>query len=420
MDADVIIVGAGMAGLTCAKTLFNQGLKVLVLEASDAVGGRLRTDEVDGFLLDRGTIVFPTQFETAQQILDYEALDLHFFDKSAWSHVNGSFQRMSDPFLHKEDLLFTMLADLGSLGDKLNLLKANDALAKLPIEAIFEGTETPARAVLKERWLISDTMIDRYVRPFLATFLGPDLEGSGRMFEFMYRAFSKGFLALPAKGVQAIPQQLVTALPETSILLNQKVAQVGEGWVTTTHQQRFKAPHIVLATDAYTAQAWLPTTISPPDFLKVHTFYFAAEEAPLTRKVWLMEGEAKGPINHACIPSNVCPSYAPAGEALIAVNVLLSPSKPKGAILERTQLESKVRTHLHQWFGNQVHTWRFLRSYYIPQSVPDHRASIPYRSTGFYQVHKGLTACGDYCVHGTVEGAMISGLKTAEYVISQL
>ncbi len=82
----VIVVGAGLAGLTCAKALREGGAGVTAFEASDGVGGRVRTDEKDGFLLDRGVQAYFTAYPVARRHLDHARLDLRAFDPGAIIH----------------------------------------------------------------------------------------------------------------------------------------------------------------------------------------------------------------------------------------------------------------------------------------------------------------------------------------------
>ena len=80
---DVAIVGAGLAGLTCAQDLTRAGLQCTVVEATDGVGGRVRTDAVDGFLLDRGFQILLSAYPQVKQRLDTAALDIGDFEPGA-------------------------------------------------------------------------------------------------------------------------------------------------------------------------------------------------------------------------------------------------------------------------------------------------------------------------------------------------
>ena len=97
-SADVLIIGAGLAGLCCARRLAEAGVTFQIVEASDGIGGRVRTDEVDGFLLDRGFQVLLTAYPEARRVLDYSRLDLKPFSPGALSWFAGRMNRLVDPW----------------------------------------------------------------------------------------------------------------------------------------------------------------------------------------------------------------------------------------------------------------------------------------------------------------------------------
>lgn len=78
-SAPVVVVGAGLAGLACAQRLTRAGVDVLVLEASDAAGGRVGTDVVDGFRCDRGFQLVNPSYPALTQVVALAALDLRPF-----------------------------------------------------------------------------------------------------------------------------------------------------------------------------------------------------------------------------------------------------------------------------------------------------------------------------------------------------
>ena len=213
----VIIVGAGLAGLACARHLSQAGLGCSLLDASDAVGGRVRTDRVDGFQLDRGFQVFLTGYPEAGRMLDYPALQLQPFHPGAMVRYAGGFHRISDPLRRPQDLLSTMMSPIGSFGDKLKVLRLRrDALRRQLCGQAGGGERTTLEAL--QVYGFSPAMQQRFFQPFLnGVFLDQALSTPCRLFELVWAAFSRGDIALPQQGMGAIASQLAATLPTESI-----------------------------------------------------------------------------------------------------------------------------------------------------------------------------------------------------------
>ena len=247
--SDVVIVGAGLAGLTCARRLQAQGRACLVLEAADAVGGRVRTDLVDGFQLDRGFQVLLTAYPAAERWLDYDALALGRFSSGARVWCEGAMHLVSDPTRQPGDLMATLKAPVGSMGDKLMIATLRSAARRGTLDELFARPETTAMAALRAHGF-SDVMFERFLRPwFGGIFLDAELTASSRMLDFVLRMFGEGHAAVPAAGMQTIPEQLAAGLTPGSVRVNAPVAAIGNGVVTLQSGERVAASHIVVATD---------------------------------------------------------------------------------------------------------------------------------------------------------------------------
>ena len=215
-DGGVYVVGAGLAGLRCARRLHEKGVAATVLEASDGVGGRVRTDRVDEFLLDRGFQVLLTAYPEARDALDYRELELHPFYPGAMVQTGGKLVTVADPFRRRWDGLRTALAPVGSLSDKLKVTKLRRRVTSGSLEELFARPETTTREALAADGF-SETIVDRFFRPlFGGVLLDRELGTSSRMFEFVYRMFSLGDAALPTRGMGAIPEQLAGGLPRAA------------------------------------------------------------------------------------------------------------------------------------------------------------------------------------------------------------
>src|SRR3954470_6592948 len=213
----VVIIGAGVAGLCCALRLQDKNIPCVVLEASDAPGGRVRTDKVDGFLLDRGFQVLLTAYPEAQSLLDYKALRLRTFAPGALVRVQGKLHRVSDPFRQPWTLPSTLLAPIGNLADKLAVARLRSQVRTGPLEAIWTRPETSSLEALRD-FGFSPRIIDSFFRPFCGgIFLETELATSSRLLEFVFRMLSEGWAALPAAGMGAIPAQLAARLAPGTI-----------------------------------------------------------------------------------------------------------------------------------------------------------------------------------------------------------
>ena len=376
-----------------------------MLEAADAAGGRVRTDRVDGFLLDRGFQILPSAYPEAQRLLDYTALDLHAFYPGALVRVGGRFERFADPFRRPLDALRTARAPVGTLSDKVRLLALRRQVRAGSIEDVFRRRQTSTAARLRAAGL-SDGVIERFFRPFLSgVFLEPDLETASDSFEFVWRMFSAGDAVLPAQGMEEIPRQLVARLPAGSVRTHAQVVAVDAGSATLASGERVEAGAVVLAVDGSAASA-LSGEIERPSMREAHCLYFAAERSPLSEPILVVNGEGRGPITTLCVPSDVSPAYAPAGSALVSVSVV-------GAVAGDPELTSAVSEQLAEWFGEPARTWRHLSSYRIPEALPARLPGSPPPSTQPARLASGLFVCGDYREHPSLNGALASGRRTA-------
>ena len=408
--APVLVVGAGVAGLACAARLHGAGVPVEIFEASDAVGGRVRTDRVDGFLLDRGFQVFLTAYPEARDLLDYGALDLGRFRPGALVRLEQRFHRVGDPLRRPLDALAALRAPIGSLVDKLRVGRLRVGVTRPSLKEILARPELPARAALQDRWGFSERMIERFFRPFLGgVFLERELRTSSRLLEFVLRCFSVGHAALPARGMGEVPAQLEAHLPEGTVHLGTRVASVAEGSVALESGERREARAVVVATDGPEAARLLPE-LAHPGSRATATLYYAADAPPVREPILLLNGDEGGPVNHAAVLTAVAPSYAPADHALFQASVL-EPLPEDDEALERS-----VRRQLGDWFGSPVERWRHLRTDRIAHALPEQAPpslSPPDRPV---RVEAGLYVAGDHRSTASLNGALASGRRAAAAV----
>jgi phytoene dehydrogenase-like protein len=401
----VIIVGGGLAGLACAIELQQGGLNPLILEDADAVGGRVRTDRVAGFLLDRGFQVYLSAYPEAGKLLDLAALDLRSFRSGALVFSGGKLRRVMDVFRHPQYLLGSALARIGSVADKLRVAKLRFQRRRM------QAASDPSTAEFLTDFGFSQRMIDGFFRAFYGgIFLERELRTSSRMFQFTFQMFSQGAATLPNRGMQAIPDQLAARLPTASIRLNSPVAKVDATSVQLESGQRIAAAAVVLATDSSTTQRFLPAepNAQAPAWRAVTGLYFSAPVSPLKEAIIALNGDGTGWVNNVCVISDVAPGYAPAGQSLISVSVLGVPTIDA--------LEVAVVTELHGWFGPQVAQWQHLRTYRIPYALPEQPVTPLKQGV---ELQCGIYLCGDHCTSASIEGAIVSGMTTAAAILGQ-
>ena len=385
---DVIVVGAGVAGLACARRLREAGLDALVLEASDGVGGRVRTDEVEGFRLDRGFQVLPTAYREAQGILDYERLRLRSFERGAVVRRAGRFHRVADPRR-------APLVALRALGSRLVTPRDAIGVARLLRRG---GEETTTRAALAAAGL-SRNAADGFLTPFLrGIFLESELSTTSRFLDFVLSTFSAGPAAVPERGMGEIAEQLAEG---TDVRLGAPVGAVAPRSVALAGGEELETRCVVVATPGLLDDA-------PAGWNGVTCLYFDAPTAPLSGAWLVLDGDGAGPVNNLTVLTEVSPVYGPPGRALVSASVL-GVGEPD---------EEAVRRQLAGWFGATVRDWRLLRTYAIERALPGWPVGVSLERPP--RVENGLYACGDHRTHPSLNGALRSGRLAAEAVLADI
>ncbi len=410
----IVIVGAGLAGLACARVLAAAGRQFTILEASNAVGGRVRTDQFDGFLLDRGFQVFLPGYPEARRVLDYEGLDLKSIYRGADVFVKNRFHRLADPLAHPLTAMKNFRDEIVTLRDKwttLLLRKEVFGLRELPRDLGDMESEDYLRD-----FGFSESMIDRFFRPFFGgVFLEKDLRTSARMLLFLFAMFDRSGSALPARGMQSIPEQLAIALPPGSLRLNSPVSAVRAGEVTLDTGEVLHADHVIVAVSEEVAHRLLPQNGTPAPLPGRSTtcMYFASHDMPAGDPILYLDGDGRGPVNSIAVLSRIAPHYAPLGQHLISASVIGSPSS--------TELEQVVRDQMRGWFGEAVVSeWRHLRTYQIRHAQSEARQLRPGSGPLPAMLEPGLYRCGDWCEDVSINGALLSGRRAGEAVMKAL
>ena len=402
MSDTALIIGAGLAGLAAATELGRSGTTVTVLEASDGVGGRIRTDTVDGFLLDRGFQIYLDAYPEGSRFLDLDALDLRRFDPGAVVRYGDAFYRLGDPRRRPGDAWSSLRAPVGSWRDKMRFAFLLQRLRRRAPAGLLAGPDLPVR----EYWTglgFSADFVARFLQPFFTgIFLDPDLQTSARMFRFVMGMFARGSAAVPQAGMEAIPRQLAASLPAEAIRCDTEAIAVAPGRVTTATGEELVADAVIVAVEGARAARLLG--LPDPGSRRVTSTYFAAPESPLSERKIVLNGSGTGPINNLAVMSDIAPSYAPPGRALVvASSPVVAPA-------------ADLRSQLKAWFGDRVDQWEHLRTYDIEHALPGQ--APPFRPGADPVLEPGLYVAGDYRDTGSINGALASGRRAAAAVLA--
>ena len=404
---DVVIVGAGLAGLSASRYLTAAGFDVHVLEASDGVGGRVRTDHVDGFTLDRGFQILLTAYPELKKQFDVDALNLQPFDPGALVWINGKGKVFSDPLRRPKSFVATAVAPIGSVVDKIRLATLRLSVTRGNGAALLSHPDITTAKMLSGRGF-SPKMIQRFFTPLVGGIqLDPQLTASRRMFDVVFRMLNQGDAVVPAAGMSAISEQLASHTPAEKIHLNTRVANVTSQSVVTQSGHTISSKAVIVAVEGPAAAKL--TGIAPVQSRSVSCVYFASNSAPTDKKLIILDGTGKGPVLNIAVMSNIAPTYAPVGQHLIAAAL-------PGCIGD--DVEDIARQQLQAMFGAQVESWRHLRTYRIEHGQPDQ--SPPFNPKKKQKLDNGIFVCGDHRDTASSQGALYSGRRCADSVKDSL
>ncbi len=403
---DVVVVGAGLAGLACALDLCRAGRRVALLEASDGVGGRMRTDRRDGFLLDRGFQVFNTSYPQVKRRLELGSLRLRPFTAGFVAHTPHGPVRLADPTREPGAAGTLLPGRVLSARDLAALAALTARNAVLPVSTIRRRRDRPTSAALSGAGL-SDAVIADILRPFLAgVFLEDRLETSARFFDLVWRSMVRGSLCLPAEGIGAVPAQLADGLPDGVLRLGTPVAEVTDAGVLLGDGSEVPARAVVVATDPATAVGLLPD-LTVPDTRTVTTYHHATDSPPMAAPTLMVD--STGTVLNTCVISAVAPTYALPGTTLISTSVLGTDLPGRGqAVLRR----------LAELYGTDTSGWQQVAACTVEGALPAMVPPWPLSRTT--RLDPGRYVCGDYRATGSVQGALSSGARAAREVSADL
>lgn len=426
---NVVIVGAGLAGLACAIRLQHAGLSVQVLEAQSTPGGRIRTDLVDGFRLDHGFQLLLTGYPELPHHFDMKALRLRPFAAGALVRHGGRFHHFADPFRDSLGAALSLAFDpIITVGDKLRVAALRRRVGRGQPAALFKHPETTTHTFL-ENYGFSAKIIERFFTPFFAgVFLERELITSSRYFEFLFRMFALGEAAVPEQGMEMLPRQLAVQLNSGTVQTDVRVTGIrrdGDGYLLeTVDGVRARAGTVVLAVDEAQARPLLGGLVGrarlprePVQWNRTTTLYYAAERTPVDGPLLVLNGEgaAAGPVNNAVVLSQASERYAPPGAHLIAASIV---GRAPRSAAQMELLERDARVQLRSWFGADVDEWSVVGGYPISQALPQ-CLHAEWEQTQ-PRIREGVFLCGDYRETPSIQGALASGRRAAESVLREI
>ena len=405
----IYIVGAGISGLIAAQVLESYGYHPEVIEATDRVGGRVKTDSVNNYQLDHGFQVLLTSYPAAKKYLDYTALDLQAFLPGATIFTQGKQKTIGDP-LRKFSLLFsTLFSGIGNFSDKLKILKLNSSLQKKSLDEIFKQPETTTLTHLQKLGF-SPAMITKFFKPFFSgIFLEPSLETSNRMFEFVYKMFGDGFAAIPKSGIEAIPKQLASKLQHTKFHFNTPVQKVEDGKITLENGDILESHFTIIATEA--SQLISNLKSQETDWKSCETLYFEASKRTISKPLIGLIADNSLLVNNIFYHTSLQTTSKGAKE-------LLSVTVVKNHNLSNTFLIKKVQEELQQYCG--ITNCTFLKRYTIPRALPNLQQLQYSMLPSETRLTTQIFLAGDVQLNGSLNAAMLAGEASALGVIEAL
>ena len=405
-QVEVAIIGAGLAGLACAIELQKNNINFQIFEASDGVGGRVRSDVIDGFILDRGFQLYNPSYPEGKRLLNYDALDLKPFIPGVAIRDNKRLRIVVDPFRAKgfrlnllKDIPGNPLSYLGLLRYFLSYLVTSDA--QIATTKDISASDSLIKSGVR------GNLLEKLLRPFLkGVFLESELKTSRKFLDVVLKTFLRGTPSVPAQGMQVISDQLASKLPVEKISLNTKIIKI-EGNKLQTENEEIIAKKIVVATDPTTAISWL--NLEEKIMHTVTTWYFKADQrvAELVKgkPILFVDASNNGPLTNAVVLTNAASSYAPPGQVLVSASAI-SPH-------QNADLES-VKKHLSVIFGLDTNSWQLIKQYQIKEAL----ASMypPFSLINSNQISEALFVAGDHRATSSIQGALLSGTNAATLV----
>ncbi|MFM8579341.1 MAG: NAD(P)/FAD-dependent oxidoreductase [Planctomycetaceae bacterium] len=455
-EVDCVVIGGGLAGLACCRELVRRGKTTILVEASSRIGGRVATDTVEGFRIDRGFQVYLDAYPEGKRQLDLSALRLGGFEPGAILADGRRLLTNADPWRRPVAPIRSILQGAVGPGDAIRMARLRSdvlrALRKGRLDPIVQGSDRSTREELRERGF-SDEFVRRFFEPFFGgVFLERDLATSAEIFRVTFAMFAIGRACLPRGGMEAIPRQLAEVLPQDALRLGVAAVAVEPGRVELADGSTLRARNVVVATPRAAAAAVLPESLrsgwAERRDKSTMLVAFAAPRSPLPRATILVTASGVGPIDNLTVPSDVVEGYAPAGSHLVCVSVrhevtsgfgaderggvvgrgigrpsdAAGPSERAGDLWSAPSDEAlceSIRGQAAGWFGSETDRWRHLATIRVGAALPDESPEGRRLRPSSSRLAPGLFMCGDHCATASINGALASGRICAREVAGE-
>ncbi len=404
MAKPVIVIGAGLSGLRAASLIQDAGREVILLEASDGSGGRVRTDIVDGFRLDRGFQVLLTEYPEVKAALDLKALDLKPFAPGAMIFQRGAFSTLCDPLRRPFEGALGLFGPPGRISDRFRLATFRARISWSSEKQLGRRFGTPFIDVLRSHSFSAD-FIDAFFRPWFGGItLDRSLSADAAFCEFVFRCMAKGHTAIPALGMGAVADQLSARLAPDTLRVESRVVSIEGSRVRLVSGEVLEGRTIIVATEGPEAERLL--RMSDTGSKSVTCLWFAAAAPPFAGPWLALNGESEGLVNNLAVMTNVAPSYSSDSRVLISATILGPVAPPDDLALKRS-----VLAQLRGWFGGAVEEWSLVRVDRIRHAQP-----LATKAAGF--LRPGLFLAGDHTQQPSAHGALRSGRLAAEAILA--
>jgi len=406
IKTSVAIIGAGLAGLACARELQKNKIDFQIIEKSDSVGGRIKTDVIDGFTLDRGFQLYNPSYSEGMKLLNYEELDLQKFTRGIAIRDGKRLRLIEDPKSNFSSIFKTMKDFPGNPISHLALLKYFLTYLIQSDAQIAISKDISAKQALNDAG-VKNSLYEKLFRPFLAgVFLESELVTSRKFMDIVIKTFFKGTPSVPSAGMQQIPLQIASQIDKENIHFNSEVLKI-ENNTIYTDTQVFEAKKVVIATDYSSTQKWIDLPIKKVN--SVTTWYFEGNEeisaVAKSKPVLFVDAANSGPLVNAVVISNAAKTYAPLGKVLVSTSAIESKTKAN---------VSEVLKHLSFLYGINTESFKLINKYEITNALPQMLA--PFTTSNSNQLSENLFVTGDHRATSSIQGALLSGRNTATVV----
>ncbi|WP_297332339.1 NAD(P)/FAD-dependent oxidoreductase [Flavobacterium sp.] len=406
MSVAIYIIGGGASGLAAARCLEENGFASIILEATDRLGGRLRTDNYKGYNLDYGFQVLLTAYPSVRKYINFKELETVHFEPGALLFKDGKQSKIGDPLRKLSFLLPTIASPAGSLKDKYLVFKLSRELISQKTESIFKGSRKTTLAFLQE-YGFSNRIIENFFKPFFTgIFLEDKLATPAEMFCFVYKMFSTGYAALPYGGIKDVAENLSKPLKNTTIKLSAKVLAIENNTIVLEDRSTLKADYIITAADiSVINNSNQPTAVH---WKSCTTLYFTTAKRYIKESIIGLVTDGNALINNICYPE---PATADTAKGhLLSVTVVRQHNLADKELIAAVENELKIHCG--------IVTESFLKLYHIQKALPD-LATLCYPEKPV-KAGQHLYLAGDHLANGSLDAALLSGEVAAKAVIEAI